>query len=44
MWTMEELIEMETPYLTMHDVTDADWGKLDFELEKYDKADRKSVV
>lgn len=38
MWTIEELLEMETPYLTMHDITDADWEKLDFELEKYDKA------
>lgn len=38
MFTIEELIEIETPYLTMHDITDADWEKLDFELEKYDKA------
>lgn len=41
MWTLEELIEMETPYLTMNDVTDADWEKLDFDLEKYDKANKE---
>lgn len=36
MWTMEELMELKTPFLTMQDITKKDWEHLDFELEKYD--------
>lgn len=35
-WTMEELLCMETPYLTIDDMTEQDWIDLDFKLEKYD--------
>lgn len=38
MWTMEELMELKTPFLTMQDITKKDWEHLDFELEKYDIA------
>lgn len=38
MWTIEELIKMETPYLTIRDITNSDWEQLDYELEKYDRA------
>ena len=38
MWTIEELIKMETPYLTIRDITSSDWKQLDYELEKYDRA------
>lgn len=34
MWTMEELMELKTPFLTMQDITKKDWEHLDFELEK----------
>lgn len=40
MWTMKELIEMETPFLSMVDITEADWRALDFELEKYDRSNQ----
>lgn len=38
MWTMEELMELKPPFLTMQDITKKDWEHLDFELEKYDIA------
>lgn len=38
MWTMEELLCMETPFLSMDDMTDNDWQILDFKLEEYDRA------
>lgn len=38
MWTIKELICMDTPFLSMNDITDEDWACLDFELEKYDRA------
>lgn len=38
MWTMEELMELKPPFLTMQDITKKDWEQLDFELEKYDIA------
>lgn len=38
MWTMEELLSMKTPFLSMDDITDNDWQILDFQLEKYDRA------
>ena len=39
MWTMEELLCMETPFLSIDDITSNDWQILDFELEKYDRAE-----
>ena len=33
MWTMEELMELKTPFLTMQDITKKDWEHLDFEFE-----------
>lgn len=38
MWTIEELICEEIPFLSMNDITDKDWQILDFKLEKYDRA------
>ena len=38
MWTMEELLSVETLFLSMNDMTDNDWQILDFQLEKYDRA------
>ena len=38
MWTMEELLSEETSFLSMDDITDNDWQILDFQLEKYDRA------
>ena len=38
MWTIEELLCAETPFLSMDDITDNDWQILDFKLEKYDRA------
>lgn len=35
---MEELLCMETPFLSMDDITDNDWQILDLKLEKYDRA------
>lgn len=32
MWTMEELMELKTPFLTMQDITKKDWEHLDQEL------------
>lgn len=32
MWTMEELMELKTPFLTMQDITKKDWEHLDFEF------------
>lgn len=37
MWTMEELLSVETLFLSMNDMTDNDWQILDFQLEKYDR-------
>lgn len=42
MWTMEELLSEETPFLSMDDITDNDWQILDFQLEKYDRANEVS--
>ena len=39
MWTMEELLACETPYLTMEDMTKEDWQELDLALEKYDRSE-----
>ena len=33
MWTMEELLSEEIPFLSMDDITDDDWQILDFQLE-----------
>lgn len=41
MWTIEELLEYETPYLKIEDITEEDWISLDFELEKYDKSGKE---
>ena len=38
MWTMEELMALKTPFLTMQDITKKDWEQMDFKLEKYDIA------
>lgn len=38
MWTMEELLSEKTPFLSMDDITVNDWQILDFQLEKYDRA------
>lgn len=38
MWTIEELLSAETPYLSLDDMTANDWQVLDFQLEKYDRA------
>ena len=34
---MEELLSVETLFLSMNDMTDNDWQILDFQLEKYDR-------
>lgn len=38
MWTIKELLEQDTPYLTLKDITKEDWIELDYELEKYDRS------
>lgn len=44
MWTMEELLSEETSFLSMDDITDNDWQILDFQLEKYDRANEVSMI
>lgn len=41
MWTMEELLCMETPFLSINNITDTDWQSLDLELKIYDRANEK---
>lgn len=36
MWTMEELMELKTPFLTMQDITKKDWEHLDFEGDSFE--------
>mgnify|MGYP004497461697 FL=1 len=44
MQTFKELLELDTPFLTMNDIKDNDWQRLDFELEKYDRTNRNYDV
>lgn len=36
-WSMDELLNTETPFLSMNDITDEDWVSLDYLLAGYDK-------